>query len=76
MELSILTHILFWGKTELLNFDEYEKAQANIRKRYEDRSGWARMCLLNIAQSGYFSSDRTIEEYVRDIWHIEKINVK
>ena len=60
----------------LADFDEYEKAQANIRKRYEDRSGWARMCLLNIAQSGYFSSDRTIEEYVRDIWHIEKINVK
>lgn len=59
----------------LADFDEYAHAQENINKRYENRLDWARMCLLNIAQSGYFSSDRTIEEYVRDIWHIEKVKV-
>ena len=59
----------------LADFDDYCRAQENVGRRYLDRQGWARMCLVNIAQSGYFSSDRTIEEYVRDIWHINKINV-
>lgn len=60
----------------LADFDDYARAQANIEKRYENRESWARMCLLNIAKSGYFSSDRTIAEYVRDIWHIEKANIQ
>ena len=37
---------------------------------------WAKMCLLNIARSGKFSSDRTIEDYVRDIWKLEKVIVQ
>ena len=40
---------------------------------YLDKKAWARSCLINIAMSGYFSSDRTIEEYNRDIWHLSKI---
>lgn len=41
---------------------------------YQNRHTWTKMCLVNIAQAGYFSSDRTIEEYVEDIWHIHKIS--
>ena len=44
-----------------------------IEEYYLDKEAWARSCLINIAESGYFSSDRTIEEYNRDIWHLNKI---
>lgn len=60
----------------LADFDAYQATQARIREHYKDRHHWARMCLVNIAKSGYFSSDRTIEEYARDIWHLNKITVK
>ena len=43
---------------------------------YKDEKGWAKMAMLNTAHSGKFSSDRTIEEYVRDIWHLEKLTVE
>ena len=43
---------------------------------YQDKKAWERSCLINIAMSGYFSSDRTIEEYNRDIWHLKKIPSK
>ena len=55
----------------LADFDAYVKAQEEASRRYQDQRGWARSCLINIAKSGYFSSDRTIEEYVRDIWHVD-----
>lgn len=58
----------------LADFDEYCKAQEKIDSLYRDKTKWAKMCLANIANSGKFSSDRTIEDYVRDIWHIEKNN--
>ena len=60
-------------------FEELEKiivpgvTTKEIEKRYKKRTAWARSCLINIAKSGYFSSDRTIEQYVDDIWHLEKI---
>ena len=76
-EFKMLYDVLMFDNDEYLlcaDFDAYMAAQKNINKRYSDRSGWARMCLVNIAKSGYFSSDRTIEEYVRDIWHLEKVN--
>lgn len=60
----------------LADFWSYVKAQEHIEARYNDRDAWAKMCLKNIAESGYFSSDRTIEEYVRDVWHLNKIEVK
>ena len=44
-------------------------------KAYRDEKGWARMAMMNTACAGKFSSDRTIEEYVRDIWHLKKVTV-
>ena len=57
----------------LADLDAYLKALNHIEERYQDQAEWAKACLINIAKSGYFSSDRTIKEYVDDIWHIEKI---
>ena len=51
----------------------YIEAQERIQELYADKEKWFRMTLMNIANSGYFSSDRTIESYVQDIWKIEKI---
>ena len=59
----------------LADFDLYCKAQEEIAKAYMDKKSWARKTLINIANSGKFSSDRTIEDYVRDIWHIQKVEV-
>ena len=59
----------------LKDFEPYIKAQEKIEKLYQDKSRWAKMAIVNIAQSGYFTSDRTIEEYVRDIWHLKKVGV-
>ena len=55
------------------DFEAYLKAQAKVDKLYRDRSRWSKMCLVNIAKSGYFSSDRTIEEYVKDIWKLDRV---
>ena len=60
----------------LADFDAYTAAQERIVECYRDPIRWAKMCLLNIARSGKFSSDRTIEDYVRDIWKLEKVAVK
>ena len=57
----------------LADFDSYVKAQEKINALYQDRENWAKMCIMNIAMSGYFSSDRTIEDYVKDIWHLERV---
>ena len=57
----------------LADFEAYKQAHDQMYAYYADPRGWARKCLINIAKSAYFSSDRTIEEYVRDIWHLEKI---
>ena len=53
-----------------MDFDAYKKAREKALKAYEDRKSWAKMMLVNIAKAGYFSSDRTIREYNRDIWHL------
>ena len=60
----------------LKDFDAYRKAHEEIMRRYRDREKWNRSMLLNIAASGRFSSDRTIEEYANDIWHLKSVNVK
>lgn len=57
----------------LADFDAYIRAQGKINDLYQDRSKWSKMCLVNIAKSGHFSSDRTIEEYAQDIWKLEKL---
>lgn len=59
----------------LKDFRSYAKAQDAIDKAYRDKKWWARTAMLNTASSGKFSSDRTIEEYVADIWHLNKIQV-
>lgn len=59
----------------LADFDAYVKAQDEIERRYLDRAGWARSCLINIAKSGFFSSDRTIEEYAAEIWKVKQLNI-
>lgn len=60
----------------LKDFKSYAKAQEEIDKRYKDKAGWAKSVMLNTAKSGKFSSDRTIEEYVKDIWKLEKVHVE
>ncbi len=58
-----------WFMT-LLDFKAYTEKKEEILKAYENRSEWAKKMLVNIAKSGYFSSDRAIEEYNRDIWKL------
>ncbi len=59
----------------LKDFRAYEEARNKIGKMYQDTSAWARMVMLNTAKSGKFSSDRTIEEYAKEIWKLDKITV-
>lgn len=56
----------------LKDFETYMNGWHHLNKLYEDSNEWARIALHNTALSGYFSSDRTIEEYSRDIWHLNK----
>ncbi len=58
-----------WFMT-LLDFDSYKETKEKALAAYADRKAWAKMTLVNIAKAGFFSSDRTIEEYNRDIWHL------
>ena len=60
----------------LKDFRSYAEAQERVEAAYKDREGWARMALLNTASCGKFSSDRTIQEYVDDIWHLDKVTVE
>ena len=60
----------------LKDFRSYAEAEAKIDKAYRDEKWWARTAILNTACSGKFSSDRTIEDYVRDIWKLEKVTVE
>ena len=57
----------------LADFDAYCKAHEEVEAAYQNTKDWARKTLINIANSGKFSSDRTIEDYVRDIWHLKKV---
>lgn len=67
-------------KNELLNkdwfmtfpdFEEYSKVREQAYRDYADRKAWEKKCLINIAKAGYFSSDRTIKDYNRDIWQVQ-----
>ena len=68
-----------YGKADqyfiLKDFRSYADAQARVNKAYQDRANWAKMAMLNTACSGKFTSDRTIEEYVNDMWKLEKVTV-
>ena len=58
------------------DFRSYAEAQKRVEEAYKDEKRWAKMALLNTACSGKFTSDRTIQEYVDDIWHLDKVIVK
>lgn len=60
----------------LADFRSYADAQKRVMEAYKDEKGWAKSAILNIAKSGKFSSDRTIQEYVDDIWKLKKITVE
>ena len=60
----------------LKDFRSYAEAQKKVSEAYKDQESWARSAILNIAKSGKFSSDRTIEEYAQEIWHLEKVTVE
>ena len=57
------------------DFRSYAEAQKRVEEAYKDEKRWAKMALLNTACSGKFTSDRTIQEYVDDIWHLDKVTV-
>ena len=59
----------------LKDFRSYADAQKRVEEAYRDQQRWSKMAMMNTACSGKFTSDRTIEEYVRDIWHLEKVEV-
>ena len=59
----------------LKDFRSYEAAQKKVEEAYRDEERWAKMAMLQVAKCGKFSSDRTIEEYVKDIWHLEKVTL-
>ena len=58
------------------DFRSYAAAQKKVEEAYKDEKGWARMAMMNTACAGKFTSDRTIQEYVDDIWHLDKVYVK
>ena len=60
----------------LKDFRAYAEAEKQIGDAYGDKNWWAKAAILNVAGSGKFSSDRTIREYVDEIWHLDKVTVK
>jgi starch phosphorylase len=60
----------------LKDFDSYAEAHRRVDAAYRDEKAWAKMAMLNTASAGKFSSDRTIEEYVKDIWKLKKVEVE
>ena len=57
----------------LKDLPAYISAMEKIDELYKDRAMWAKMMIVNVGQSGYFTSDRTIRDYVKDIWNLDKI---
>ena len=60
----------------LKDFKSYAEAQSRVEKAYMDEAGWAKSAILNVACSGKFTSDRTIQQYVDEIWHLDKVVLK
>lgn len=71
----IVDDLLYKNDEYLLleDFKSYKLAHQRINNEYQDRLSWARKCLINIASSAFFSSDRTIQQYVEDIWKLKKV---
>ena len=60
----------------LKDFRSYVDAQKRVSEYYKNKDAWAKSAILNVAHCGKFSSDRTIQEYVNDIWHLNRITVR
>ncbi|MCH5342256.1 MAG: glycogen/starch/alpha-glucan phosphorylase [Acetatifactor sp.] len=60
----------------LKDFRSYAEAQTRVEAAYRNKSGWAKSAILNVAGSGKFTSDRTIQQYVDEIWHLDKVELK
>ena len=60
----------------LADFRQYCDCHAKVDAAYRDQKRWARMAILNTARVGWFSSDRTVREYARDIWKLDPVPVK
>lgn len=75
---SALTDGLLWHDPYLVfaDFESYSQCQLRVSTAYRDVDHWTRMSILNSARSGKFSSDRTIQEYCRDIWHVPTVPVR
>ena len=73
MEFYVIRNNLLYKDTYLVlkDFASYVEAQEKINFLYNDKKKWAHICLANIAKAGFFSSDRTIAEYNRDIWKLK-----
>jgi starch phosphorylase len=56
------------------DFESYRVAQEKLNQAFKDHTKWDQMCLVNIARSGFFSTDRTIQQYVDDIWKLDKVS--
>ena len=71
------THCTQYADTyfTLADFHSYAEAQKKIEAMYLDEKGWAKKAILNVAHSGKFSSDRTIQQYIDEIWHLDKMSV-
>ena len=59
----------------LADFKAYAAAHKRVEEAYRDEKRWARMAILNMASSGKFTSDRTIQQYVDEIWHLDKVTI-
>ena len=60
----------------LADFKPYAEAQKRVEEAYRDEERWAKMAILNVACSGKFTADRTIQQYVDEIWHLDKVTVQ
>lgn len=60
----------------LADFKAYAEAQKRVEAAYKDEAGWAKKALLNTACSGKFTSDRTIQQYVDEIWNLDKVTIE
>jgi len=60
----------------LKDFDSYVKAQEKVNELYKDQKKWLHMSIVNVAKSGFFTTDRTMRQYNEDIWHLEELNVE
>ena len=74
----IIDSLLFQGDKFFLlaDFDSYIECQKKVSHEYKDHDTWIKKSIINVANMGKFSSDRTIEEYAKDIWHLDKVFVK